>query len=135
MAELLYVNRNPLKLRTGDCVYRGLSWFLGISWREAVDDIVRWCADRGIVSFNYKGTINKYLKDKGYEYHTVPRKGMTVGEFCDNFAEKGKTYLIHCQRHVTIVQYIEDYGGSAIVDTWDCSDKKVEAYFVKESMK
>ena len=48
MVQLLFLNLNPLKRRTGDCVFRALAFFFGISWREALDDLVGWAADRGL---------------------------------------------------------------------------------------
>lgn len=96
MAQLLFLNLNPLKRRTGDCVFRALAFFFGISWREALDDLVGWAADRGLTSFNYRSTYNGYLLEKGYARHRAPRKGLTVSEFCAEYAERGKKYILSC---------------------------------------
>ena len=50
---------------------------------------------------------------------------MTVGRFCDEFAEEGKFYMVQVKRHMTIVDNKE------INDTWDCSDRIVEYYWVR----
>ena len=129
MAQLLFLNLNPLKRWTGDCVFRALAFFFGISWREALDDLVGWAADRGLTSFNYRSTYNGYLLEKGYARHRAPRKGLTVSEFCAEYAERGKKYILSCPRHLTVVEWPKYVDECFIVDTWDCSDKVVDGYW------
>lgn len=132
MAILMLYNNNPLRKRTGDCVYRALSNFLDMSWRALLDELVCWAADRGLTNFNYRSTYTAFLKEKGYERHRVPKKGITVGEFCDRYAEKGKRYILSCPRHLTVVDYFEWKGISAVMDTWDCLGKPVDGYWERE---
>lgn len=135
MAKWIRYNANPLGRRTGDCVYRALSVFLDIPWRQAVDDLVRWAADRGLTNFNYRSTYNEYLKEKGYSRHRVPEKGISVEEFIDRFAEQGKTYILSCPRHLTIVKSDNDIDNDDLylIDTWDCRTKTVDGYWVKDT--
>lgn len=131
MSALLYVNMNPLRRRTGDCVYRALSFFLDVSWRQLLDELVGWAADRGLTNFNFRSTYNEFLKEKGYVRHRAPEKGMTVGRFCAEFAEPGMVYVVSCPRHLTVVKWIGWAGRPMIVDTWDCSSKIVDGYWVR----
>ena len=131
MQNWLYFNANPKKLHTGDCVYRALSRFLGITWRETVDELVSFAADQGRVNFNYRSTYTPFLAEKGYERHKAPRKGMTVGEFCESFAKPGMAYLIQVPRHLTVVEWIPGYNISMNVDTFNCENKVIEAYWDK----
>ena len=107
MAKFVYCNFNPKQLHTNDCLVRALAYFFGVSWRKAFLDIIEWCADRG------------------FERHKTPERGMTVGRFCDEFAEEGKFYMVQVKRHMTIVDNKE------INDTWDCSNRIVEYYWVR----
>lgn len=133
MATLLFYNANPLKLRTRDCVYRAISVFLGVGWRDALDEIVRWAADRGRTNFNYRSNYNEFLKEKGYERNGSPEKGITVAEFCERYAEKGRMYILSCPGHLTVATWPEHLSECVIVDTWDCSAKVVDGYWMRES--
>lgn len=138
MALLVIYNANPLGRRTGDCVYRALSRFLCVNWREALDSLVLWAADRGLTNFNFRSTYTAFLRERGYERHRAPRKGITVREFCDQCAEKGKMYILSCPRHLTVAEWPPEdsakppVGGCKVVDTWDCRDKVVDGYWVRE---
>lgn len=136
MAIFVPYNCNPQGRRIRDCVYRALSRFLCISWREAVDDLVSWAADRGLTNFNYSSTYTPYLKEKGYIRHKAPRKGITVREFCEQYAEKGKLYILSCPRHLTIAEWAPDahktYSSCVVVDSWDCRSETVNGYWERE---
>lgn len=132
MAEFIYINLNPLKKRTGDCVYRAFSYFLSIPWRQVVNELVSFAADRGLTNFNYRNTYNEFLKEKGYVRHRSPQKGITVAEFCDKYAEKDKRYILSCPRHLTIVDWLPWKGQSVVFDTWDCRNKPVDGYWERE---
>lgn len=129
MAQIVQHNVNPLGLRTGDCVFRALAVFFDTTWRKALDELVSWAADRGKANFNYRSTYNEFLKEKGYVRHRAPKKGMTVAEFCDGFAEPGKMYILSCPRHLTIVTWDIQSKESYVVDTWDCRGKVVDGYW------
>lgn len=119
-----YYNANPKGIRTGDCVVRALSYFLGMTWKETLFSLVNWGAERGLVLFHYRSFYNKYLFERGYKKERV-LKGCTVREFCELYAEDGKCYLLQCPHHVTIIH------DKDIIDTWDCEHLKVDGYWVK----
>ncbi len=133
MALWYIANMNPLHRRTGDCVYRALAVFLDTTWREALDELVGWAADKGLTNFNFRSTYNAFLLEKGYARHRAPRKGMTVREFIDEFAQQGKTYIVSCPRHLTIVKSVSWITVPYLVDTWDCRDRVVDGYWEKDS--
>lgn len=121
----LYYNANPLGLRTGDCVFRAMSYFRGVTWERAVMDVVAFAMPRGLVSFNYITTFSAFLKDKGFVRYPSPRKGMTVREFIGELKGDGRCFFLSCNGHCTIVH------GGMLVDTWPCFDKRVLAYWVR----
>ncbi len=127
MKQFVYYNLNPLQNHTGDCVVRAFAFFLGITWKRAFLDLIMWCADKGVVNFNYRSTYYGYLREKAYVKHKqLSRQKVSVGEFCEKIAAEGKTYLIQVKRHMTIVSNRDVY------DTWDCRDKLVEFYWVRD---
>ena len=125
MAKFVYYNLNPNQRHTNDCLVRALAYFFDVPWRKAFSDIIEWCMDRGIVDWNYRSRYYTYMAGRGYVRHKV-EKGMTVGRFCDEVAKRDCVYMVQVKRHMTIIDKKE------INDTWDCSDKVVECYWVKE---
>ena len=120
-----YYNVNPLGKITGDCAYRGVSFFLGVTWIKAVMDLVCHATNKGMVNFTYVTNITSYMTKCGYPRQVAP-KGMTVEGFIRDIAKPGKAYLIALSqpRHITVV----DTEGE-LVDTWDCSSKEVHYYW------
>lgn len=120
-----YHNVNPLGLRTGDCVFRAMSYFRGVTWNKAVMDIVNFATARGRVSFNYISTFSAFLQNEGYQRHPAPRKGMTVREFIQELGDDKRCFFLSCNGHCTIVH------EGVLIDTWPCFDRKVIAYWVR----
>lgn len=118
-----YYNANPKGIRTGDCVIRAISYFLGMSWGHTLHSMVDWGEEHGLALFHYRSFYNLYLKDKGYKKKPVPVKGWTVNDFCEKHAEYDKVYMLQCPRHVTIVFH------KTVIDTWDCSHLEVSGYW------
>lgn len=120
-----FYNANPLDKRTGDCVYRALSFFLGITWIKAVFELVIYATNRGMVNFNYVSNITGYLADKNF-VRKKPKKNTTVNLFIQQYAKTGKCYLLAIERpkHLTIID-----SEKELVDTWNCSDKFVKYYW------
>lgn len=118
-----YYNANPKGIRTGDCVVRGISYFLGMNWIDTLHSLVNWGAERGLVLFHYRGFYNQYLVEKGYKKKKVPNKEWTVNDFCNYYAEDNKCYLIQCPRHITVIH------SKNIIDSWDCGHLKVLGFW------
>lgn len=123
MNGFAYYNPNENGDYQHDCVIRAYSFFFGKTWKEAFLDAMQFCAEHGLVRFNFPSVFNKYLESKGHKRHRTPRKGMTVGQFRDEFAVDGKCYIVYCPRHFTVIFRKE------IVDIGDCSRLKVIAYW------
>lgn len=67
----------------------------------------------------------KYLEVLGYKQERTPNNTRyTVEEFCVEFAEPNKTYIIRMNGHVALVR------NKNLYDTWDCSYKTVTSYWV-----
>lgn len=124
---MIYFNANPMNRRTGDCVIRAFSVFLGTTWRKAFMELIEWCADRGYVLFNYRSVYNKYLEEKGYKKTRAPFKGITVAQFVEHYAQEYNLYMLQCPRHVTIIR------GKELVDTWDCSHLEVQGFWIRKA--
>lgn len=123
MSKYLYYNPNPKSLLTNDCVVRAFAYFFGVTWQKAFRDLIEWCIENGVVKFNYRSIYNEYLRQKDYLRHRAPRKGMTVAEFRDDFAELGVVYIVSIKRHLTIIH------DKILYDTWDCSNEIVDGYW------
>ena len=123
MTKYNYYNPNPCKIHIGDCVIRAFAFFFGATWRKAFLDIITWCADRGLVNFNFRSVYNKYLEEKGYQRHKAPEKGITVARFIEEYAENGMTYIVSMPRHLTIIH------DKVLYDIGDCSSRKMDGYW------
>ena len=119
MAKFVEYNLNPRKRGTEDCIFRALSLFFGVPWREALDEYINYGAKNGRTNFQTKNYITWFLKIKKLVKLKTPRPAVTVGEFCERIAEPGKRYLVLTRTHMTTVL------NKAIYDTWDCSERKV----------
>jgi hypothetical protein len=128
MTQFIRYNPNPKGINTNDCLYRALSVFFGISWKEALDDVVNWNAQNGHVDFNSRNNVRHYLASKGMERHKAPKPAVTVGGFCESVAQPGRRYLVSTKRHMTCVI------NQAIYDSWDCSEKEVTAYWEESTV-
>ena len=123
----IYYNLNPLQRHVRDCVYRAIGYFFSISWKKAIYEMVENATDNGDVNFNYTTNIVDYMKKNGFNKYKSPKKGMSVIEFANSYAKEGHIYLIHVKKpqHMTIIDNKE------ILDTWDCSCKEMDYYFVR----
>lgn len=127
MNGFAYYNPNPKGLTNAyDCVVRAYTYFFGVTWHKAFFDAINWCAERGLVRWNFPSIYTQYLKDKGYQRHRAPRKGITVGQFRDEFADINKTYIISGPHHLTII------AQKDILDLGDCSNMVMFAYWERQ---
>ena len=124
----VYFNYNPLQKHVRDGVYRAMAYFFGKSWRDAVQMVVDFNCEKGLVNFTHISNITDFMKSKGFERHKTPRKGMKVSEFVDKYAKEGYIYMLYTIRplHLTIIDENKD-----INDTWDCSDREMKYYWFR----
>ena len=122
-----FYNPNPTKSKdANDCVIRAFAFFFGISWEDAFLDLVKWCISKGLVRFNYRSVYTQYLLDKGFKKKKAPSKGLTIGDFCANYAHSRKVYIVSLPRHLSIV-FDQD-----IFDIFDCSNMVMDGYWAKQ---
>ena len=123
-----YFNYNPKQKHVRDCVYRAMAYFFGKSWRDAVQMLVDFNCDKGLVNFTHITNITDFMSSKGFTRYKVPQKGMTVGEFVNDYAKEGNIYVLYTIRplHLTIVDENKD-----LTDTWDCSDREIKYYWFR----
>lgn len=125
-------NKNPKGLKTGDCVVRAIATALNESWEDTYKGMLE-VALKTYQAISWKNNFKKYLQNKGYEMHKMPKKEngkrYTVNEFCKEKAENNKTYIISLANHLTVVINRDLY------DTWNCGNKSVGNYWELDTIK
>ena len=126
-----YLNLNPSKRRTIDCVIRGVSFVTGLDWETTFIGISVECLKyHDMPELNYIWA--SYLRQFGFSRHIVPNTCpvcYTVKDFCrDN--PRGIYLLV-------IVDYVS--GGHVVgvedgdyYDIWDSGNEVVTYYWRKE---
>lgn len=127
---------NPRRNSIGDCVVRGISGVLDISWTQAMDKL----ATLNETTVNDLEVYPQILKQAGFvHYEPIVRDGHRLNgkAFCsemDRIYHSGERIFAHVgQRHVAAIVPIEDgHGGKRykIIDSWDSSKRKIGDYWV-----
>lgn len=126
-----YLNLNPKGRRTGDCSTRALAGVLGIEYDTAL------CAQYKEALLCYydmtsKQVIERVLKRFGYVKMKQPRKPngkkYTVGELDSILTNK----QLNDGVLVTVAHHHTAIVNGCIQDIWDCREKTVGNYYVKE---
>lgn len=135
--EFVKENVNPKNLNVGDCVIRAIAKASGESW----DNVYKELCEIGFKKKrmpNNKIVYGYYLKKKGWKKCKMPRHcdntRYTVAEFLDEYAndnDKMQNIIINVAKHLTCGA-IDYYGVGVLYDTWDCSQKCVGNYWIKE---
>lgn len=126
MERFVFYNPNPKGIKVGDCVIRGLSKLLDLSWDKTYTEVM-------LKGFEMKDmpSANKvwgsYLKSKGYMRFNIPNTCpdcYTVKQFCaDN---PNGTFLLATGEHVVAVK------DGFYYDAWDSGDEVPIYYWRKE---
>ena len=127
----VYLNMNPDKKRTTDCVIRGVSFVLDQDWETTFTHIAVECIkEHDMPEYNYVWA--GYLRRRGFKRFMIPDtcpNCYTVKDFCrDNPVG---TYLL------VIVGYGSDGGHVVAVrdgnyfDIWDSGNEVPTYYWVK----
>lgn len=116
----LYFNRNPYNVEKEDCVCRAISTATGLKY-NAVNKLLDMTAysyscDK-LCKFCYNNLINKTLG-----YPCFDCKNETVGDLSRDFFDK--KIIIRIDSHLTCSIY------GVILDIWDCSDEKVDCFWI-----
>lgn len=114
---IVYHNQNPLGRRVNDCVVRAISFATKRSWDNIYEELSEIAREQGTL-LDDSNFVEHYLNER---YEKICYKcigcNITLREFV-NEHRKG-TYLVTMRNHITCVK------NGNIVDTWDCSDKKI----------
>ena len=109
-----YYNANSHNNFIDDCFPRAYSTVMNITWRDAYKEICKSAMEQGQMMDN--GEFVRNFLDKRFK--RIPYNEIYIGEFAENHLI-GK-YLITTPGHITTC--INGY----VIDTWDCTDKKIE---------
>ena len=124
-------NVNPKGHKTGDCAVRAIVGATGMSYEEAIDRCAYW-AKKKCYGITDKQTVALVLKECGFVKVKQPRKWngdkYKVGEMDEllNFKQMQEGVLITIANHHTCI--VNGY----VQDIWDCREKSVGNYYVKE---
>ena len=131
MIDFIETNVNPRRRKTGDCSTRALVGTLGISYEQALklqfDESLKCYYDP-----TSKQVIERVLKKFGYVKMKQPRKvdgkKYIVGEMDRILTTKQmeQGVLITISNHHTCI------ASGVVCDTWDCRNKTVGNYYIKE---
>lgn len=109
-----YYNANPKGLFTEDCVCRSISVAEGISWEQCHEKLSDLSRKEGKI-LNDAEFVEKYLNER---YPRICFYDMTIGEFAKD-APKGH-FVATMNGHITAII------DNIIVDTFDCSDRRIK---------
>lgn len=131
MLQYLEKNVNPKKRKTGDCSTRALVSVLGISYDECLklqteeslkcyyDPTSKQVMERILAKFGYKKMKQpKHLDGTKYLVKDLDK--------LENTKTRMKGILVTVAHHHTAVV------GNNIIDIWNCGNKTIGNYYVKE---
>ena len=122
----IYMNMNPIKRNTNDCVVRALSLVMGKSW----EDIYLELAYEGLSLYDMmeaNSTWGNYLKKNGFIQSLLPNTCplcYTLRDFCKD--NPYGSYIVATGSHVIAVIDGDYY------DTTDSGNEIVTYFFYKE---
>lgn len=121
MSEYRYLNLNPFKKRTGDCVIRAVACAFGIEWEQASDVLYEKAKNLGC-EMSCIGCYSSLFRDAGLK--EVDSEGMTIEEVSDRY--KNHIVLIRTLGHLTCSL------KGCIMDIWDCRDEQADRSWIVE---
>lgn len=124
-------NKKDLKDEQGDCAIRALSKFMGITWLEAFDMLVKYARETQKMVNNMEN-VKLCLEEIGIPYVSVYKPKEKKKTTVASFVKKNRTG--------TFILYVRSGYSTHLVccsegkyfDTWDCGDRIVYGYFEKE---
>lgn len=124
---ILY-NPNPTTDKANDCSIRAYCAAEDLEWDDAYDTACQYGKSNNLMPNDNANCKNILEAEYGYTFVKLSKeeKGITVKEFAIKHSEG--TYVLSVPSHLVTVINGEYY------DTWDSGDKKVKAYYKKESV-
>lgn len=117
-----YYNRNPEHKEKEDCVCRAISTATGLKY-YAVNRLLEMTAYNYSCDMLCKSCYHNLL-DGVLGYKCIKCKNTTVGELSDEYFDK--KIIIRINSHLTCSIY------GVVLDIWDCSDEKVDCFWIIE---
>lgn len=112
--KYFYYNANPKGLFTEDCTCRSISVAEGITWEQCHEKLSNLSRREGVI-LNDASFIENYLDER---YPKLCYKGITIGDLAKTLP-KGH-FVATMEGHITAII------DNVIVDTFDCSNRKVK---------
>lgn len=124
-----YLNVNPHKRITGDCIVRAISFACDVPYNDVVMDCARIQCETGYdmtVSQGVSILMERYGWAKNRQLRHLDNTKFTVKEFVEAFP-KG-TYILSMAGHMTVIK------DGVCYDIWDCVKygRTVGNYWTKE---
>lgn len=123
-----YVNPNPLKKETGDCVVRAISLLTDRDWDTIYKELFNIGFELKVMP-NSDEAWKAYLIKNGFKYYPLKavkgKKRMTVDKFTRTNEYNDGKYLLRVANHIVTV--VDGYS----LDIWDCSSSCVYGYWCK----
>lgn len=128
--EFIKQNINPKGWKTGDCVVRALAKANNMSWESTYLMLCEVGLKKCRMP-NDKQTYEALLKTYGWVKYKMPKHNdgtrYTVKELAD---EKPNDRII-----VSMASHLSFIDKGTLVDSWNCSNKSVGNYWIKEGGK
>jgi hypothetical protein len=121
MTDYVYYNRNPDDLNIEDCVCRAISTAIRLDY-DATNNLLKLIADMyncdKLCVCCYRHLLEDIFECRYYECHD----NETVKEVTKSFPDS--TLIIRISGHLTMSL------RGRVFDTWDCSDKRVDCFWI-----
>lgn len=111
----------------GDCAVRAITKVLPMTWKDAYLDACKETADE-MYTFNETKGMTIYLEKRGFKWVPIRPEGSKrpiVHEFAEEH-DDGKRYILNVSNH-----FVACHDGK-YYDIWDCGEKSLYGYWVKE---
>ena len=119
-ANYKYLNLNPYKKKTGDCVIRATALGLDVDWHKASDILYKQARGCGC-EMSCLGCYSNLFKNLGFHKCDVSDEEITVGELAKMYGDK--RLIIRIKGHLTCAI------NSIVYDIWDCTDEIVDCFW------
>lgn len=133
-----YFQPNPCGNNIGDCVIRGISGTMNITWNEALERL----SIVGNTTVNSRDVYSRLLEREGFLHHkpmVIHGRRLSGRSFCNemnNLYHNGECIFAHVgRRHVAAIVLDNSDSKYKIFDSWDSSEKFIGEYWVKSMEK